>query len=1609
MSARFAAINGLPDDAQTLVILPLDVAGKSSVVDRAVDELLEEGGVMILFLPGIERLRVIDRTRGHTTVISKRRCDLPTSHSDVRHRIIDITVERGEATFTSTDWHIAESVYGGAEHPAQAAALNAAAKDLPGSRYDDVEHVPVAVALRQLNLDAKFILPEPHGRVCIGLPTVDLTGTPAWIHSHFFGSISRKGVDFADCKFNSLLFAEVLRLHGLLIGRLRASDKIADRRLATLAFDCRAGLALADALLAEGGQAHAKIVLLDDQQTFAHAENVLIVRPDDLCLVSKIASASAGKSDRPALPDELLARNANELLRRLSATAGAPPDEAQTMLIRHTNGTSLVERAATAFRDVGTEFWEPFLSYCVALDPGLGRLRSLKVIPVANARTASAEEGVFLPPVHGEPEPPEGEDDEEELHGTLPLAVEERLNLVDVRCLRVRRPVGRKLTELGERLSPTASVGLLRRPRLDELVNSAIIPALNMLDATETDLATGLRLLKLVDELMGRMKEKSRKRVSVDKLKAPALSATPPGWRWVPAEQCYFGEGWLNERCENQLRQLYGERDGAMLIGWKVIALIFENADREEWRRIFETAGVHPRPRILSMSRKRFALPFQATRGHLYVPEQAQCPIDDAQPFWRPYLEHCRQRGTAVQSNQFYGFDRVTWIDGLDEEHALLVVEMILREPAHYEHNLTCMLGRDGTAHDCTTPPSLWVHALRTQDWAVIPTADAFHQPSECWILRGSHGASRQRRFDLLQCVKQDCLNAARILTALGVEELERPSVDAILRELGRLAHRANNDMEGRTRQVERLVEDLYGRLQDIVGEPDGTPVSLTGSVTLLPLLKEGRVVGVPLSAITDAYCHDDPNRAEFVPGIMSRLRWPISTRAATARFARWLRAWLGETAVLLTSEAGVETGFVPAGDPVPLLDWLRNEFSAHQQVLTDLGCLIAYMGSRVTEPGKEQFRTYWARFERAMLTFGRFAQTGTRVFIDRRAHGQVDIHALAGLSATDLLGETWRLVAKDHEDVWRLYCMALAKGNHYAAEFLRQKSITDKEREDVEAAMGVAASERLDRLKAAVWAFRRAQLAETQDDFLAGWNANAENAACLARWLGAPFTLALLSTVLTEVSDDVAFAQLIRELAIDVDEWQQCREALFQPRHRFQSAIRLWVDTRRQVAAILQASFARRSGTDLDEARTMIECFASIDVPLQLAEAPTEFPAIRSAVIDEAERLEMKGSARSTDVMHNRLQALRDAATAWPGELKAGKEAPDRDVREFRENTEAVRSREAGERFALYIEVARHIAQALSEPLDPAALAESGNLPKLTHGYWANRFSMVPVFQNELRKAAPLTLARMIERDAFRGDNTPTDLRALFPEIASSGPGIIAKPPRRIALAGREMDEAELEREIALGSAGSIGAALIAAAAAQDVGQLFLDGERPEIPATARRESGRSNGGGRRSDAESDADKLLNGELGEMFIFEWLRARGFADFDPEWWLSTNRRRYTGFTDGDNFAGCDFILDDPENRLPHRPGRERCLVEVKSTAGDGLGTFKISEGEWQRATEAHFSLNEEYLIVRVAFVRTAKPRIVDILRDPYALMTQSKLRFVGGDFTALASAKQAPL
>ena len=227
--------------------------------------------------------------------------------------------------------------------------------------------------------------------------------------------------------------------------------------------------------------------------------------------------------------------------------------------------------------------------------------------------------------------------------------------------------------------------------------------------------------------------------------------------------------------------------------------------------------------------------------------------------------------------------------------------------------------------------------------------------------------------------------------------------------------------------------------------------------------------------------------------------------------------------------------------------------------------------------------------------------------------------------------------------------------------------------------------------------------------------------------------------------------------------------------------------------------------------------------------------------------------------------------------------------------------------------------------------------------------------------------------------------------------------PPRKLSAVGVDFDETDLLRQ--LRKDGPLSLAVAAAAQQPGVDLTSLGGDRETLPATTRRpESDGRRRSRTRSGAiqESEADRDLNGKIGEIFVYEWLKALNLPDFDPECWISTNRCAYGGYPDGNDSAGYDFRIVDTDGRLSSRKGTH-CLLEVKATSGDGSDPFKISENEWQQARDAHHSKgDQQYLILRVAYVRMKAPQIVDILRDPYELMIQQKLRIFGTDLTAQA-------
>jgi len=114
--------------------------------------------------------------------------------------------------------------------------------------------------------------------------------------------------------------------------------------------------------------------------------------------------------------------------------------------------------------------------------------------------------------------------------------------------------------------------------------------------------------------------------------------------------------------------------------------------------------------------------------------------------------------------------------------------------------------------------------------------------------------------------------------------------------------------------------------------------------------------------------------------------------------------------------------------------------------------------------------------------------------------------------------------------------------------------------------------------------------------------------------------------------------------------------------------------------------------------------------------------------------------------------------------------------------------------------------------------------------------------------------------------------------------------------------------------------------------------------------------------------------------------------FDQECWISSNRCPFLGCQDGDDMAGFDFQVKDELGKLTNNSKEPSVLIEVKSTSSEDDGQFLLSAWEWQRAIRASKDDGEEYWIVIVEDALNA-PRIAQIVKDPYRLMTEAKLRF----------------
>ena len=258
----------------------------------------------------------------------------------------------------------------------------------------------------------------------------------------------------------------------------------------------------------------------------------------------------------------------------------------------------------------------------------------------------------------------------------------------------------------------------------------------------------------------------------------------------------------------------------------------------------------------------------------------------------------------------------VIWIDGLEREGSRpAIVRLMLLCPQAYEnYTMTSLERQDRPSVDAKMVPSLWVHAITANRWKVIPTQNGVVTVADAWLLDGQQRGLAFRRFGLLNRVEAPYDKADRLLQAIGVTTLQGASTSHLLYAIDQVGNAcATFDSETR-RTALALAEDLFGHLQTSYAR---NVAPLPGLKTLcLPLERNREAVGIRGDALSTAYFNDDPVRARFVAGFDDALVWPLELRHAYRDLVAELRRQLGESAVIFTSMAQVDSRFVEGHEP---------------------------------------------------------------------------------------------------------------------------------------------------------------------------------------------------------------------------------------------------------------------------------------------------------------------------------------------------------------------------------------------------------------------------------------------------------------------------------------------------------------------------------------------------------------------------------------------------------------------------------------------------------------------------------------------------------------------
>jgi len=1621
LAARLAHLTlppGIASNCQTLVVLPV-LAGEATtqVINRAIEELASKAGLVLLFLTGLSRVEIIDTCLDrHFEILREPEASVATHSSQHSSQLLRTTVTSlGPPTTveeTARYWLFSRALGRGSGSDGaekESRDLMEVARHVPGAegnwkRFDSAT-VSVAFPIPDAISSEGSAPPEAEGLFFIGLPTHDSTGMPACVNAPFHGTLSRTGLNLEE-PLNLLLFEEIVGLFWFGIEHLKQASSVAERRCSTLMFASGPG-PLATQIIDEGRAAEQEIVLGSSSDDFVRPTSLRLPVEEDLQMFETLRDG-VGDIERFGfvLPDQLLLQGAFHLLVSLAGGEDTVIVDNGQYLARRDDGRSLLEEVAQKRRQGEADFWEPFLSWAVRRFE-LDDLIDQQVLPTGKDSLSSSDSRVFIRPRALQADE---EADDDDLAGDVPEDITESLRFLDSASLRIWEPdKPATYTELARKLAPSDRPGLVRLPRKSGLINDAIAPRLQELANESGHAGEMCQLLRLAAGWLAAMRERSRARVNRGNLLVPV--AGPTGQSWESTLGVYFGRGWLDGNTDSLLEEAYGSSGRSRLVPWRGFSALLGDAapELDEWVGVMRALGVAARPRILRARRRRQAPLCANPENQLAVSVGIACPLKEAEAHWASYLKYAASgRPTPTRSWQPYDFEEVTWIDGLEREEARrAVIELVLTHASAYIGYAKTELRRSPSGGDAREVLSLWAFAVSSSDWQVIPTNAALQPARDTWLLSDHERSQEFAAKGLVTYALPRLREATGLLELCGASSIADAPPGRLIAELHRIGQRLKEPASSSRRAMRSLTHLLYGCLQRKCEAQDGQAIDalLDGPV---PLLQAEELVYAKLQESNVIYLNDDPIRSTLIPEIDRALILPIAPREASRAIVDALRSLLGADRVVRASEARIETGFIrdATSEPVRLIDVLDREFS-QRDVVSDLCVLCAYgREGRSLDPTEDTFRRNWQALSDTRVEYGTFSPGVSRRYAFDADDPEGPVLQVQGRDQSDVLEACWQILGPSYRDLLAAYVRSMDSPE--VGRFFEERGIGLLERDKVEAAIDRKSWQLGERPKPVLFAlWRRRCPVATVTEFEDEWRTNSSTEKAVSDWFEESDILKILASA-RDTGTDQDIGDVLELAGVSMAEYQDARHELGWEKLRFQRTEYRYEIVVCWIHAVLKSAAARDAGIALATAKEGIAQLFEDRCPDGLAWCLLDEPELISRLSTRvAHHLRPaagcglpKQWARLVEVWADRPP--RDFASL------ATEGLPRRDIDEYRTSGEQPRASGAHEVVTDILTLASHLAELNGETLDTDAIWEHPRIAALTEGYWANRFAVLPVLRDVLILVMPKTAKKLTSTRVFRDPRSYPELANRFPELATSDTREHTPPPEQTyKILKEEGTQRELESDLAKGDAGSVGKSL--AGFASQVGDLagLIHATRDPLPPAQRRQRRGGQSQTRSRSPQNPITAAQTGLLGEAFVYELLRSR-LPGFGAPNWVSGNRQRYGLTEEGDDSLGYDFRYVDIDGTLTQRLEEPECLIEVKSTEGEGGGAFPMSEPEWQRAVEAHQNSGREvYIIFCVASARE-EPRIHDILFDPVKLWHDGQLRFAEKDLWVRASPRVPP-